>query len=201
MLYPAPPVLISCADEEGNANIMTAAWAGTVCSDPVMVSVSIRPSRYSHGMISRTGEFVINLPTEKLAYAVDYCGVRSGREIDKFEHLKLTRAESRTVKAPSIGESPVSLECRVTEIRTLLRGRCMSTLGTDWVDNSLRALATPAEAREALAQAAEFQRFNEEEEDAYEENFYDVRQALVRIRPERTNMEEMELFCRKNNLG
>ena len=119
MLYPAPPVLISCADEEGNANIMTAAWAGTVCSDPVMVSVSIRPSRYSHGMISRTGEFVINLPTEKLAYAVDYCGVRSGREIDKFEHLKLTRAESRTVKAPSIGESPVSLECRVTEIRTL----------------------------------------------------------------------------------
>lgn len=87
-----------------------------------------------------------------------------------------------------------------TEIRTLLRGRCMSTLGTDWVDNSLRALATPAEAREALAQAAEFQRFNEEEEDAYEENFYDVRQALVRIRPERTNMEEMELFDLKRSL-
>ncbi|MBQ3393046.1 MAG: flavin reductase family protein [Lachnospiraceae bacterium] len=119
MLYPAPPVMVSCADEEGHANIMTAAWAGTLCSDPVMVSVSIRPSRYSHGIISRTGEFVINLPTEALAYAVDYCGVRSGRDVDKFEVLKLTRAPSRTVAAPSIGESPVSLECRVREVRTL----------------------------------------------------------------------------------
>lgn len=119
MLYPVPPVMISCADEEGRANIMTAAWAGTICSDPVMVSVSIRPERYSHGLISRTGEFVINLTTERLAYAADFCGVRSGRDVDKFEHLHLTEVPSRRVKAPSIGESPVCLECVVKKIEKL----------------------------------------------------------------------------------
>lgn len=119
MLYPVPPVMISCADEEGKSNIMTAAWAGTICSDPVMVSVSIRPERYSHDVIARTGEFVINLTTEDLAYAADFCGVRSGRDVDKFEYLHLTKIPSRKVGAPSIGESPVCLECRVTEIRKL----------------------------------------------------------------------------------
>lgn len=119
MLYPVPPVMISCADEGGKSNIMTAAWAGTICSDPVMVSVSIRPERYSHDVIARTGEFVINLTTEDLAYAADFCGVRSGRDVDKFEYLHLTKIPSRKVGAPSIGESPVCLECRVTEIRKL----------------------------------------------------------------------------------
>ena len=119
MLYPVPPVMVSCADEEGRSNIMTAAWTGTICSDPVMVSVSIRPERYSHAVIARTGEFVINLTTESLTYAADFCGVRSGRDVDKFAHLGLTKVPSRKVKAPSIGESPVCLECVVTGIEKL----------------------------------------------------------------------------------
>ena len=119
MLYPVPAVMISCADEEGRSNIMTAAWAGTICSDPVMVSVSIRPERYSHDVIARTGEFVINLTTEDLAFAADFCGVRSGRDVDKFEYLHLTKLASQKVSAPSIGESPVCLECLVTGIQKL----------------------------------------------------------------------------------
>lgn len=119
MLYPAPPALISCADREGHSNIMTAAWAGTLCSDPVMVSVSIRPERHSHGMISETREFVINLTTKDLVFAADFCGVRSGRDVDKFEHLHLTKLPSRCVGAPSIGESPVCLECVVDRIEKL----------------------------------------------------------------------------------
>ncbi|MDO5475585.1 MAG: flavin reductase [Eubacteriales bacterium] len=119
MLYPVPPVMISCADEEGRSNIMTAAWAGTICSDPVMVSVSIRPERYSHDVIERTGEFVINLTTGDLTRAADFCGVRSGRDVDKFEYLHLTKLPSRCVKAPSIGESPVCLECVVSAIERL----------------------------------------------------------------------------------
>ena len=94
MLYPVPAVMVSCMDEEGRANIMTAAWAGTLCSDPVMVSVAIRPERYSHDIIERTGEFVLNLTTQELAFAADFCGVRSGRDIDKFQHLRLTRLPS-----------------------------------------------------------------------------------------------------------
>ena len=119
MLYPVPAVMISCADEEGRSNIMTAAWAGTICSDPVMVSVSIRPERYSHDVIARTGEFVINFTTEDLTFAADFCGVRSGRDVDKFEYLHLTKVPSRKVSAPSIGESPVCLECLVTGIEKL----------------------------------------------------------------------------------
>ncbi len=127
MLYPLPAVLVSCVDEEGNANVMTAAWAGTVCSDPVMVSVSIRKERFSHDIIQRTGEFVINLTTEKMAFVTDYMGVKSGRDIDKFAFdekkfdgkLKLTKSPSRFVKAPGIAESPVSLECKVSQILEL----------------------------------------------------------------------------------
>ena len=119
MLYPVPAVMVSCADEEGRSNIMTAAWTGSICSNPVMVSVSIRPERYSHGIITRTGEFVINLTTEQLTYAADFCGVRSGRDVDKFEHLGLTKVPSRCVSAPSIGESPVCLECVVTAVEKL----------------------------------------------------------------------------------
>ena len=127
MLYPLPAVLISCADEEGHANVMTVAWTGTVCSDPVMVSVSIRKERYSHEIISKTGEFVINLTTEEMAFVTDYMGVKSGRNIDKFGFdesefdgkLKLTKSPSQFVKAPGIAESPVNLECKVTQVLEL----------------------------------------------------------------------------------
>lgn len=84
MLYPLPVVMVSVADEEGRDNIITVAWAGTVCTNPPMVSISVRPERYSYRMIEETKEFVINLTTEKLAYATDYCGVKSGRDVDKF---------------------------------------------------------------------------------------------------------------------
>lgn len=114
MLYPVPAVMVSSADGNGRANIMTAAWTGNLCSDPVMVSVSIRPERYSYGIISETGEFVINLTTRELCYAADFCGVRSGRDVDKFAVLGLTKAPSRIVKAPGILESPVSMECKVS---------------------------------------------------------------------------------------
>lgn len=122
MLNPVPAVLITCADEEGNTNVMTAAWAGTVCSDPVMVSVSIRKERHSHDIIARTGEFVMCLTTEEMAKATDFAGVRSGRDIDKFAlegDLKLTKIPSMHVKAPGIKESPVCLECRVKEVLEL----------------------------------------------------------------------------------
>lgn len=119
MLNPVPAVMVSCADKEGRANVMTAAWAGTICSDPVMVSVSIRKERYSHQITKDTKEFVINLTTASLAKATDYVGVRSGRDIDKFAlegDLKLTKQPSKCVKAPSILESPVCLECKVKDI-------------------------------------------------------------------------------------
>ena len=119
MLYPLPSVLVTVADDEGNDNVLTVAWTGTVCSDPAMVYVSVRPSRYSHHMIKETGEFVINLTTEELAAATDYCGVRSGRDVDKFKETGLTREKADIVKAPMIKEAPVSIECRVKEIREL----------------------------------------------------------------------------------
>ena len=119
MLYPLPAVMVSVSDGKGRDNILTVAWAGTVCTNPPMVSISVRPERYSYSMIRETGEFVINLTTEKLAYAADYCGVRSGRDVDKFEKMKLTREKADFVKAPMIGESPVSIECRVKEVLEL----------------------------------------------------------------------------------
>ena len=119
MLYPLPPVMISLCRPGEKPNIITAAWAGTVCTNPPMVSVGIRPERYSHDIIERTGEFVISLTTRKLVFAADFCGVRSGRDIDKFEYLHLTKEPSRLVKCPGIGESPVLLECRVREVKRL----------------------------------------------------------------------------------
>lgn len=116
MLYPLPAVMVTVADEEGHDNIITVAWAGTVCTNPPMVSISVRPERYSYKMLCNTREFVINLTTEKLAYATDYCGVRSGRDVDKFKMAHLTREEASHVGAPMIKESPVSIECRVKEI-------------------------------------------------------------------------------------
>jgi len=119
MLYPLPVVLVSCADKAGKDNIFTVGWTGTVCSDPPMLSVSVRPERYSYHMIEETGEFVVNLTTENLTFATDYCGVKSGRDVDKWKEMKLTREKADIVKAPLIAESPVNIECRVTEKRNL----------------------------------------------------------------------------------
>lgn len=114
MLYPIPAVLISVADKDGNPNLFTASWVGTVCSDPPMVSVSIRPERYSYHMIEETGEFVVNLTTKQLTRATDYCGVRSGRDENKWEGAGLTPVTGTKVRAPYVKESPVSIECKVT---------------------------------------------------------------------------------------
>lgn len=116
MLYPLPVVMVSVTDGEGNDNIVTVAWTGTVCSDPPMLSVSVRPERHSYSMLKQTGEFVVNLVTKDLVYATDYCGVKSGREVDKFREMKLTKLPASQVKAPLIGESPVNLECRVSQV-------------------------------------------------------------------------------------
>lgn len=115
MLYPLPAVLVSVADKAGKQNLFTVAWTGTVCSDPPMVSISVRPERYSYHMIEETGEFAINLTTEKLSFATDYCGVKSGRDVDKWREMGLTPVAGDYVQAALIGESPVNLECRVTQ--------------------------------------------------------------------------------------
>ena len=116
MLYPLPAVMVSCQRGEERPNIITVAWTGTICSDPAMVYISVRPERYSYDIIKESGEFVINLTTEELAKATDLCGVKSGREIDKFKEMKLTPMPSKYVSAPSIAESPVNIECRVKQI-------------------------------------------------------------------------------------
>lgn len=116
MVYPIPAVLVTAADNNGNDNVLTVAWTGTISSEPAMAYVSIRPSRHSYHMVKETGEFVINLTTKELAYATDYCGVKSGKNEDKFEAAKLTKEEAKYVKAPLIKESPVNIECRVTDV-------------------------------------------------------------------------------------
>lgn len=118
MLNPVPAVMVSCGTGE-EKNIITIAWTGIVNSEPPMTYISVRKERHSYRLIKAAGEFVINLVTEKLAFAADYCGVKSGRDIDKFEALKLTAAESKEVSCPSIAESPVNIECRVTEVKEL----------------------------------------------------------------------------------
>ena len=119
MLYPLPVVMISVAGKNGEKNIVTVAWAGTICSEPPMVSISVRPERHSYQMIKETGEFVINLTTKELAFATDYCGVKSGRDVDKFKEMGLTAVAGEKVKAPLIAESPVNIECVVKEIKPL----------------------------------------------------------------------------------
>ena len=119
MVYPLPAVLVSVADKNGKDNLITVAWVGTVCTNPPMVSISVRPERYSYQMLRESGEFVINLTTEALAFATDYCGVRSGRDVDKFQVTGLTREKADFVKAPMVAESPVSIECRVKEVLEL----------------------------------------------------------------------------------
>jgi len=116
MLYPLPAVLVTCRDKQGNDNVLTIAWTGTICSDPAMLYISVRPERYSYPMIRETGEFVVNLTTEELLKATDYCGVRSGRDEDKFRAAGLTKGEAQQVNAPIIMESPVNIECKVKEI-------------------------------------------------------------------------------------
>jgi flavin reductase (DIM6/NTAB) family NADH-FMN oxidoreductase RutF len=113
MLYPAPVVLVTCAEKGQRPNIITIAWAGTVCSDPPMLSISIRPERYSHDIIKRTGEFVVNVPSVREIRAADTCGVVSGRNVDKFEKTGLTPAPASKVAPPIIQECPLALECRV----------------------------------------------------------------------------------------
>lgn len=114
MLNPVPAVMVSCGDGDVK-NIITIAWTGIINSEPPITYVSVRKSRFSHHIIEKTGEFVINLTTKKLAAAADYCGVRSGRDVDKFREQKLTAAESKEVSCPSIEESPVNIECKVIE--------------------------------------------------------------------------------------
>ena len=119
MLYPLPAVMVSCQRPGEKPNIITLAWTGTICSSPAMVSISVRPERYSYAIIRETGEFVINLTTEKLTRATDWCGVRSGRDFDKFKEMNLTAGKSVHVAAPLIEESPVNLECRTTQVLEL----------------------------------------------------------------------------------
>ena len=115
LLAPVPPALISSGTLE-NPNVMTAAWTGIVCSDPAMTYVSLRPSRYSHEIISKSGEFVINVPNLPLAKAVDFCGVKSGRNTDKFQACGIMAAPSSKIKAPQVKEAPISLECKLRSI-------------------------------------------------------------------------------------
>lgn len=119
MLYPLPVVMVSCNRKGEKPNIVTVAWTGTICSDPAMVSISVRPERYSHDIIEETGEFVINLVTKDLTYATDYCGVRSGRDVDKFKEMNLTPLPSKMIDAIGIEESPVNIECKVVEVKKL----------------------------------------------------------------------------------
>lgn len=116
MLYPLPAVLVTCGDAPENFNVLTVAWTGTVCSTPAMCYISVRPERYSYDIIKRTGEFVINLTTRSMARATDWCGVKSGRDTDKFAEMHLATVPSAVVKAPALEASPVSIECRVKQV-------------------------------------------------------------------------------------
>ena len=116
MLYPLPAVMVSTGAEPEEYNIINIAWTGTICSDPPMCYISVRPGRHSYEILKKTGEFVINLTTSDLAYATDWCGVRSGRQHNKFEAMNLTPGKASVVNAPTIEEAPVNIECRVKEI-------------------------------------------------------------------------------------
>ena len=116
MIYPLPAVLVSCGETDGEHNLFTVAWTGTVCTNPPMCYISVRPERHSYEIIKRTGEFIINLTNSKLSRATDWCGVRSGRDYDKFAEMGLTAEAAAVVKAPVVAESPVAIECRVKQI-------------------------------------------------------------------------------------
>lgn len=118
MIYPLPAAMVSCGDEE-QPNIVTVAWTGTICTNPAMTYISLRKSRYSYELIEKTGYFAINLTTKALTRATDFCGVRSGRNVDKFKEMKLTPVYDEETGCPMIEESPVSVVCRVVEIKEL----------------------------------------------------------------------------------
>ena len=117
-IYPIPAVMVSCGDME-KSNIITVAWTGILNTNPANCYISVRPERYSYNIIKETGEFVINLTNKDLVYATDWCGVKSGRDVDKFKEMKLTKEKSNFLKCPCIKESPVSIECKVKEIKEL----------------------------------------------------------------------------------
>ena len=117
LLSPVPAVMVSCGNGE-EKNIITIGWTGIINSDPPITYISVRKSRHSHHIIEKTGEFVINLTTEKLAFAADYCGVKSGRDVDKFKEMRLTPESADIVKCPMIAQSPINLECRVIEVKS-----------------------------------------------------------------------------------
>lgn len=119
MIYPLPAVMISCGSKPEEYNILTVSWVGTICTNPPMCYISVRPERHSYEIIKHNMEFVINLTTEKLAYATDWCGVRSGKNFNKFQEMQLTPGKASMVEAPIIEESPLNIECRVKEIISL----------------------------------------------------------------------------------
>ncbi len=116
LIYPLPAALISCGDSPENYNVLTVSWLGTICTNPAMCYISVRPERHSYNIIKETGEFVINLTNEDLAFAADWCGVKSGKDFNKFAEMKLTPVKGEKVNAPIIDESPLSLECKVKNI-------------------------------------------------------------------------------------
>lgn len=117
-IYPLPAVMVSCGDME-KSNIITVAWTGIMNTNPAMCYISVRPERYSYNIIKETGEFAINLTTKELAYATDWCGVKTGAKVDKFKEMKLTKQKAENIKCPLIEESPISIECKVKEIKKL----------------------------------------------------------------------------------
>lgn len=119
MIYPLPAILVSCGADETEYNMLTVSWVGTVCTNPAMCYVSVRPERHSHPIIKRTGEFVLNLTNEDMAFATDWCGVKSGKDFNKFAEMHLTPRKGEQVSAPIIVESPLSIECRVKQIMPL----------------------------------------------------------------------------------
>ncbi|MDQ1332607.1 MAG: hypothetical protein QG576_642 [Bacteroidota bacterium] len=119
MIYPVPAVMVSCGSEPSEYNIITISWTGTINTDPAMCYISVRPSRHSYDIIRKNGEFVINLTTKSLIYAADWCGVKSGKDYNKFEEMSLTPVPASKIKAPLIKESPVNIECIIKEIKEL----------------------------------------------------------------------------------
>lgn len=119
MIYPLPAVMVSCGSEPAEYNIITISWTGTICTDPAMCYISVRPGRHSYSIIKKNGEYVINLTTAALAFAADWCGVKSGRDHNKFSEMKLTPVRASKVAAPLIKESPVNIECIVKDILEL----------------------------------------------------------------------------------
>lgn len=119
LIYPLPAVLISCGETEEEYNMLTVAWVGTICTNPAMCYISVRPERHSYDIIKRTKSFVINLTNEDMARATDWCGVRSGKDYNKFKEMNLTPQKAQKVVAPIVLESPLSIECEVIEIKEL----------------------------------------------------------------------------------